>query len=83
MAHFTLNIELGNAAMESPQDVAAALRKVADRLERIESVEANGRIGDLNGNTVGSWNYAPPESEEDEEDETVGDTSDENETDDD
>lgn len=50
---FTLTIELGNAAMQSGPDVAAALRAVADRIEH--DLEARGTIRDENGNTVGSY----------------------------
>ena len=66
MASFDLNIELGNAAMLTGDDVAAALRKVADRVENqtTHSVnddgerqvdEMDGRIFDENGNRVGNW----------------------------
>jgi hypothetical protein len=50
---FTLVIELGNAAMLGPRNVAPALSKVAGRLE---SGETDGRIMDVNGNSVGNWN---------------------------
>ena len=50
---FTLNIELGNAAMMSTEDVADALEILVDRL-RYES-EASGVIRDYNGNKVGRW----------------------------
>ena len=53
---FQLTIKLGNDAMQSPRDVVAALRAVADRLE-VESFRFNdsGIIRDVNGNNVGSW----------------------------
>lgn len=62
---FTLEIKLGNAAMQTPADVGRALEKVAGGLvtsgwDGIES----GRIRDENGNTVGTWNVEdPPEAE--------------------
>lgn len=51
--HFTLTIQLGNDAMRSGPDVAAALRAVADRIEH--ELEARGPIRDANGNTVGEY----------------------------
>ncbi len=63
---FSLKIKLGNAAMLTGEDIAAALRKVADRVEN-ESThsmnddnesqidEIDGRIYDENGNSVGAW----------------------------
>lgn len=50
---FTLEIELGNAAMQDGPDVARALRDVADRIEN--GLEARGKIRDENGNTVGTY----------------------------
>lgn len=50
---FTLTIRLGNAAMQTGDDVAAALAGVTDSL--LAGV-TSGTIRDLNGNTVGSWN---------------------------
>ena len=51
---FTLTIELGNDAMRSKRDVAKALEVVADRLR---SQVAEGKIRDVNGNTVGSFAF--------------------------
>ena len=50
---FDLHIDLGNEAMRSGLDVAAALREVADKIER--DLEATGAIRDANGNTVGKY----------------------------
>lgn len=58
MNRFQLTIELGNDAMRSMRDVAAALQRVADALkhEGIDDVDwPSGRIRDVNGNTVGQW----------------------------
>jgi hypothetical protein len=56
MSHFSLKITLGNEAMQTPDDVAAALRQVADRLDGTAFVEHDGaKIRDTNGNTVGLW----------------------------
>ncbi len=49
---FNLRIELGNAAMQTPEDIADALRSVANKLE---SGNTEGSIRDLNGNTVGEF----------------------------
>jgi hypothetical protein len=55
---FTLQIWIGNDAMQTSQDVADALRKVAKRLEDGETLEqlacrTGDSVRDLNGNTVG------------------------------
>ena len=60
---FRLKIELGNAAMLTGQDVAGALREVADKVEAIgddelgntDPYDRKGKIRDINGNTVGEW----------------------------
>lgn len=55
---FTLTINLGNEAMQTPQDIAEALREVVRRLD-LHSLQGTepitGKIRDLNGNTVGEW----------------------------
>lgn len=51
---FTLEIEMGNEAMRSPEDVAKALRNVAHRLPG--AMDA-GYILDENGNNVGEWAF--------------------------
>lgn len=68
MSKFSLSIDLGNAAMLSPDDVARALQKVAAHLEGLvvrqtrhdEQQVFDGRIKDANGNTVGKWSLALP-----------------------
>lgn len=55
---FTLEIEFGNEAMQTPDDVAGALEQTASRLmgiEGITSADDAGLVFDLNGNTVGQW----------------------------
>jgi len=55
---FTIEISLGNDAMQSGPDVAKALRKVADFIEAYESAATlvgGGPIRDDNGNRVGKW----------------------------
>ncbi len=49
--YLEISVQLGNAAMETPADVAFALRGLAERIEREDP--ARGKILDLNGNTVG------------------------------
>jgi hypothetical protein len=59
---FQLTITLGNDAMQSPKDIANALREAAYRVTKddpfstdpIEEGES-GLIKDENGNTVGKW----------------------------
>lgn len=60
MATFTLTIKLGNAEMQTGDDVAEALRSVAESLDgwdtSLEESWASPRvIRDLNGNQVGTW----------------------------
>jgi hypothetical protein len=50
---FTLSLELGNDAMRSPDDIADALRRVAQMIENSQS--GGGSIMDNNGNTVGKF----------------------------
>ena len=51
---FKLEIRLGNEAMQTPEDVAEALRGVASQLE--DGVPFDNRlIRDHNGNETGSW----------------------------
>lgn len=55
MNEFSLKITMGNDAMLTPEDVAAALRAVAKRLE--DGNGQGGNIRDLNGNTVGNFSF--------------------------
>ena len=52
---FTLFIKLGNDAMRTPEDVAAALEIVTAQV-REECCQQRG-IYDLNGNRVGDWRF--------------------------
>lgn len=54
---FGLTIYLGNAAMLTGEDVADALREVAECVESLSELTEpyNGTIRDLNGNAVGRW----------------------------
>ena len=51
MEKFKCEIELGNDAMQSNEQIARALLDVADALLSTDI----GNIRDENGNTVGSW----------------------------
>lgn len=53
--NFSLDIDLGNAAMKDGEDVAEVLRKVANELEAGKTDE--GIIFDLNGNRVGGFAF--------------------------
>jgi hypothetical protein len=52
MENFTLNIELGNDAMQTAEDVADVLHNVATDLL---AGRTDGRVSDGNGTMVGSW----------------------------
>lgn len=54
---FIVEIELGNDQMKTPVHLSGALLALSRRIQDIPSVrrEDDGRIKDLNGNTVGSW----------------------------
>jgi hypothetical protein len=53
---FTLTIDLGNDAMQTPQDVAEALRGIAEDLdERVGVFPERRGVRDGNGNTVGRY----------------------------
>lgn len=56
---FKLEIETDNAAFIDPRHVELAriLREVADKIET--KAPAFGPIHDINGNTVGKFNYDP------------------------
>lgn len=59
---FRLYINLGNEAMQGPEDVAAALRTVADSRGMAAGID-EGTIFDLNGNRVGAWELVEDEEE--------------------
>ena len=56
MNEFTLRIEMGNAAMQTPGDVAESLRDVATLLY-FGADSRSGKILDYNGNVVGEWGF--------------------------
>lgn len=55
---FTLEISLGNDGMTRGTHVAQALHELAKRLNEVEKPRPDAaRIRDVNGNTVGEWEY--------------------------
>lgn len=73
MAQFTMTIEMGNAAMQTPADIARATRLIFGDFARQTEVCTDGnsgRIYDANGNKVGTWSLDEMEDEnaDDEED---------------
>lgn len=56
---FELTISLGNDAMNNEQDLADAIRKVANSVEQFSITPGSTIIGgttrDENGNKVGTW----------------------------
>lgn len=62
---FVLEIQLGNAEMETPAQIADALYAVANKLSELggerEAANVSGYIRDANGNTVG--NYATSQTD--------------------
>jgi len=58
MDRFTLTIELGNDAAQTPYDVADMLAALAHNLRDPRGDEwgpTTGNMRDVNGNRVGSW----------------------------
>lgn len=56
---FTVTIDLGNDAMRTTYDIQAALQGVIRDIDEADfSAPDRGRIGDINGNTVGTWRVA-------------------------
>lgn len=53
---FQLKIQLGNDAMQEPEDVARALERVAEQLREVGWRGAPVR--DMNGNRVGEWSVS-------------------------
>lgn len=57
---FNVKITMGNDAMLNGYDIARALRSIADDVEEIVEEtgvtgEMQGKVMDLNGNSVGEW----------------------------
>jgi hypothetical protein len=62
---FTLEIEMRSDAMQDPSDVGRALDHIADELIQRRYRES-AAILDLNGNTVGSWQFVDQPSPKEE-----------------
>lgn len=58
---FRLTITLGNDAMQTRDDVADALEKIAKRVRAMPCYGDTRPIFDINGNSVGEWTW--PEKE--------------------
>lgn len=58
---FTLNVRFGNAAMQTADDLARALRTVADTVavDDITEMRRERTILDTNGQTVGYFSFTP------------------------
>ncbi len=57
---FRIEIEMGNAAMSTVEDVARALEVTAQKLRTYADpahVGEGGRVVDENGNGVGDWRF--------------------------
>lgn len=59
---FFIKINMGNDSMDSSEDIALALKKVANRLETglydtHPDDEYEVTITDTNGNSVGKWGF--------------------------
>lgn len=52
---FTLEINLGNSAMQSGEHLIDALTQLAERLGCMEYMQTAGTIQDRNGNSAGRW----------------------------
>ena len=59
---FSATIRLGDDAMLTAADVAAALRKIADRLESEGTTGTFQTILDANGSDVGRWKLGHAEA---------------------
>lgn len=59
LGKFVLEIEPGNEAMQTGEDVAEALSEIAEYIRTSEPTAWNGEatIRDANGNSVGRWTF--------------------------
>jgi hypothetical protein len=62
---FTLEIELGNDAMSTDEDVARALHRLGSWFEENSTMfeQRTGWVMDANGNDVGRWRVDEPEAD--------------------
>jgi hypothetical protein len=61
---FTISLDLGNDAMQTPYNVADALNDLGDRLRTYPGLD-NGYIRDENGNTIGSFQFHTADEDND------------------
>ena len=55
---FTVELELGNEAMQTQDDIISALKNVIRQLPSVAMSKGIAvKIKDANGNTVGKWGY--------------------------
>jgi sugar phosphate isomerase/epimerase len=52
---FTLNIDTGNAAFDEDEPNIELTRILREVIGHLNAWDTEGKIRDLNGNTVGSW----------------------------
>lgn len=54
---FQVTISLVNEAMQTPADIARALRTLASKLTNMDQDldDQSGKVFDYNGNAVGTW----------------------------
>ena len=70
MSNFEVNINLGNVAMATREDIANALHEIAHRLQY--TAETGKVILDANGNTIGNWWLVLDDEDDDTESEDDG-----------
>jgi hypothetical protein len=64
---FTVEIQLGNDAMQTYGDIRDALNKLANAMRHTAHAaprlsDGGGKIADVNGNTVGRWDISADEN---------------------
>lgn len=57
---FTLEIELGNDAMQDAWDICEAMRNLPIKSSSIQKRDS-GKVFDRNGNSVGKWEFSESE----------------------
>lgn len=65
---FTLKIDdTGNAAFTDGNASAECVRILRETADKLEAGKDHGKVYDINGNPVGTWDFCEPEIDEDEE----------------
>ena len=65
---FKLEIDTGNEAFNYDCELARIIRGVSRTLAEMPDCNADGVVRDMNGNTVGRWEFVPDLEEDDDED---------------